>query len=183
MTGVPTTVEGGEGGAAPPRRTPLWLWAVGVLLVQAAAASAHPRVEVIRVVDGDTVVVRREGRRETVRLLGVDTPERGRQGRPGEPYARAAERFTRRLLARAERVELQVAGDRVDAHGRTLGFLWLTLPGRDAPVNLSEALLAEGLAKAIRHFDYPGKGGFLELEARARREGRGLWTGRRNPPF
>ncbi|MHB8767046.1 MAG: thermonuclease family protein, partial [Deferrisomatales bacterium] len=130
---------------------------------------------VLRVVDGDTVVVSIGGRPERVRLLGIDTPEVAREGRPGEPFARAAVRFTRSRLAQARGVELEVAGDRVDDHGRTLGFLWLREPGRAEPSNLSEELLRAGLARALRRFDYPGKARFLALEAQARRDGLGLW--------
>jgi len=45
--------------------------------------------EVIRVVDGDTIVVRLDdGSEEVVRILGVDTPEMNRSsGEPPEPMA------------------------------------------------------------------------------------------------
>jgi len=41
----------------------------------ARAAPAGTEAEVVRVVDGDTIVVERHGKREKVRLLGIDTPE------------------------------------------------------------------------------------------------------------
>ncbi len=157
-------------------------WGRLVLVLAAAAgwpahAPAGPRVPVIveRVVDGDTVWVRQGDLLVKVRLLGVDAPERGRDGRPGEPWSRAATRFVRDRLAASERVYLEVAGDREDAHGRTLGFLWLVPAGGGTAANLSELLVRQGLADAIRWFDYPGRARMLRLEAGARRAGRGKW--------
>jgi micrococcal nuclease len=136
-------------------------------------------VSVTYVIDGDTMVVRLRGRKVRVRLLGVDTPELGRDGRPGEPFARKARGFAEAMIRQADRVDLEIAGDRVDEHGRLLGFLWLQLPGRAQPVNLSAELLRAGLAEAIWHFDYPGKRAFLSLEKAARRQRVGMWRRRR----
>ena len=156
--------------------------ALVLLLAVVGAAAWAPRcwaarvpVQVLHVIDGDTVVAKLGGRRVKVRLLGVDTPELGRDGRPGEPFSRVARRFAADLIRAAEEVELEIAGDRVDEHGRILGFLWLRLPGRPEPVNLSEELLKAGLAEAIRGFRYPGKRRFLSLEAEARARRRGMW--------
>ncbi|WP_025324106.1 thermonuclease family protein [Deferrisoma camini] len=160
--------------------------AVALLLALAAVAAAAGQAErapirVVHVIDGDTVVARWAGQKIHVRLLGVDTPEKAREGRPAEPFSRRATEFTRAWIGRAERVDLEVAGDRIDAHGRILGFLWLHVPGRREPVNLSEEILKAGLGRAIRFFDYPGKSRFLALEAEARRARRGIWgIGRRS---
>ena len=79
---------------------------MGLLLVGAAgfavalgatgisgATSVRPTVAatVSRIVDGDTVVVRYKGRSDKVRILGINTPERGRC------YASAATAETRKL--------------------------------------------------------------------------------------
>lgn len=146
-------------------------------------AGPHDPVAVLRVIDGDTVVVRGRRGTERVRLLGVDAPERGRERNPGEPYARAATEFVRRRLAGAREVALEVAGDRVDGHGRTLGFLWLRSDTSPEAVNLSAELLRHGLARAIRFFDYPGKEGFLALEAEARGARRGVWGSEPDRPL
>jgi endonuclease YncB( thermonuclease family) len=41
----------------------------------ARAASSTSEAEVVRVIDGDTIVVERDGVTEKCRLLGIDTPE------------------------------------------------------------------------------------------------------------
>jgi endonuclease YncB( thermonuclease family) len=51
------------------------------------------RARVTSVVDGDTIRARTlgaRGRSYTVRLIGIDTPERGRRGRPAECGAKQA---------------------------------------------------------------------------------------------
>src|SRR3954453_20107811 len=54
------------------------------------------RVE--RVVDGDTIVVRLDGRVERVRYIGVDTPESVKPGVRVQCFAKAAAAENRRLV-------------------------------------------------------------------------------------
>lgn len=146
-----------------------------LLAVTTARAGERVSVHLLRVVDGDTVVVREGLRPLRVRLLGVDTPELGRSGRRAEPFAAQASRFARQALVGSWSIELEIAGDRVDDYGRTLGFLWVQPSPPSAPFNLSEELLRRGLARVLRGYGFPGKARFLALEAEARRSGQGLW--------
>lgn len=74
---------------------------------------------VVRVIDGDTIVVALQGRDEHVRLYGVDTPERGQPG-----YYEAAG-FTRGWCAAAGGVvELEGEGGGRGKWGRLLGWIW-----------------------------------------------------------
>jgi endonuclease YncB( thermonuclease family) len=160
-----------------------FLAAMAALAVLAGTAGAERRAAtVLRVVDGDTVIVAARGGELRVRLLGVDAPEVAHEGRPGQPYSRVATDFTKRRISEAARIEIEIAGDRVDDYGRTLAFLWLWPRSGAKPVNLSEELLRAGLARAIRHFEYPEKSEFLALEAEARRDRRGMWRSTRRPP-
>jgi micrococcal nuclease len=128
-------------------RLALLLAAAGVVATTAAGAtpvsSGHfdLRGVVVSVVDGDTVDVRiaRSGRRERVRILGVDTPERG------ACFAGAATAETRRLTSR-KRVRL--VGDRSqarrDRYGRLLAYV--SAPG--VP-DVGRRLLERGLARVL----------------------------------
>jgi micrococcal nuclease len=93
---------------------------------------------VTRVVDGDTIKLGRE----TVRLLGIDTPESGRPNTPVECGAKAAGRALRRLLDGREVVlTFDPSQDETDRFGRTLAYV--SVDGRDA----GEAMIAAGWAK------------------------------------
>ena len=51
-----------------------------------SAPSTDGRATVVRLIDGDTVVVQVGGREEHVRLIGIDTPETHKPGTPVECY-------------------------------------------------------------------------------------------------
>ena len=69
---------------------------------------------VIRPVDGDTIVVDIEGAEESVRFIGIDTPESVAQDRPVECFGRAGRAHRRaaasKAVVRLERdVEVRIA--------------------------------------------------------------------------
>jgi endonuclease YncB( thermonuclease family) len=97
----------------------------------------------IQVDDGDTIVIRwSKADLETVRILGIDTPET-RHLEHDLPYAQSfgpeARAFGRGAFATATRVEL-VRARTVDQYDRTLGYLFLN--GRNYSVLVVEARLA-----------------------------------------
>jgi endonuclease YncB( thermonuclease family) len=97
-----------------------------------------PSVGVQRVVDGDTLRLA-DGR--SVRLIGLNTPELGRQNRSAEPFAEVARRRLQELVAASDgRVRLQVGSQAKDHYGRTLAHAY-DVHG----ANLEARMLAEGL--------------------------------------
>jgi micrococcal nuclease len=142
---------------------------------------------VIKVVDGDTLVVRHRGRRVRVRLMGVDTPEsrsseklRRQARRTGisvrriRQWGRRAARFTRRQCdGRRIGLRLDRIGDRRDRYGRMLAYV--ILPNGRV---LNAELVRQGLALAYRRYRYGRKRKYLRLERRARDARRGLWADR-----
>lgn len=112
--------------------------ALACIGLSACGAGGSPGEEgagarVTGVIDGDTVDVEGLGR---VRLIGVDTPEKGRCGDD------AATRFTRaRLLGQVVEYELGVEPE--DRYERTLAYL-----SREGQMH-NRALLSEGYAKVL----------------------------------
>lgn len=127
---------------------------------------------VTRVVDGDTLHVRLAGRDETVRLLGIDTPELHRPGTPVECGARAAASVLQRA-AEGRRVSVRAdpTQDERDRYGRMLGYVE-TADGRD----LGEAVVEAGWAEVYvfdRHA-FARVARYREAARRARTAGRGV---------
>lgn len=121
---------------------------------------------VSRVVDGDTIDVRRAGERQAirVRLDGIDTPERG------EPFAGVATRFTRAETFGRTAV---VRGTDIDRYGRLVARV--TIAGAD----LSVALVRAGLACVYRK--YTRDPALYRAETDARSAGRGFWGSPQQP--
>ena len=86
----------------------------------------------IRVVDGDTIKIRTDdGANETVRLVGIDTPESKRPQTPVECGAkRAAAALTKLLTGKRVTLRRDPTQDAIDRYGRTLAYV--DLGGRDA---------------------------------------------------
>ncbi len=125
--------------------------------------------EVVRVTDGDTIVLQGLG---ASRAIGIDAPEV--RGAP-ECFGREATAFAARALPPGTPVSYRRGIEPVDRYGRDLVYLWLE-DGR-----LFNALLVErGYATARTippNDDYEER--FTRLARTAREHGRGLWSPRR----
>ncbi|MFM8947903.1 MAG: thermonuclease family protein, partial [Acidimicrobiaceae bacterium] len=77
------------------------------------------------VIDGDTIVLRVQNQTETVRLLGVDTPETVHPSKPIECYGPEASAFTKATLAKGSTVKLLRDVEPRDRFQRLLVYLFL----------------------------------------------------------
>ncbi len=115
-------------------------------------------VELARVIDGDTISVRLpDGSTDTIRYIGIDTPESAAPGQPVEPFALAASARNEELLRAGPLFVTADITDR-DRFDRLLRYVWVEQPtGGLLLVNL--ALVAEGYAAVstfppdVRHVD------------------------------
>jgi micrococcal nuclease len=133
--------------------------------------------EVVDHVDGDTVRVRIANPPgelrvvETIRLLGVDTPETVHPNRPVEAFGREASTFTKsRLLGK--QVYLAFDWDLRDRYGRLLAYIY-TLDGGLSCFNAD--LIREGYGHAYTRYPFHFMEEFRSLETEARNAKRGLW--------
>jgi micrococcal nuclease len=139
------------------RRRIVW-WVAAVAAVAAAAVvrlalgaageTTTPAV-VAAVIDGDTIVVHLDGAEASVRLLGVDAPERGACG------AAVATAELARLVPAGSTVELAadpVSGDR-DRYNRLLRYV-----GSPAVPDVGLALIEAGLVEAWKPASAPEPG-------------------------
>jgi len=129
-----------------------------------------PFYPVVRVIDGDTIVVEYRGKEEKVRLIGVNTPEIHHPNKGVERYGRAAASYTKKLLQNKQ-VRLEFDVQQRDKYGRLLAYVYLP----DGTF-VNARLVAEGYAQVmtvppnVRH-----AGEFRELQRQACQANKGLW--------
>jgi micrococcal nuclease len=147
----------------------LGLWRPG--FDGASAGPVPGEALVTRVVDGDTVHVATGGRDETVRYIGVDTPESVKPDTPVQCFAKAASAANERLVD-GQQVRIVYDVERRDRYGRLLAYVYRTRDG--AFVNAE--LVREGYARTLT---IPPNVRFAErfaaLAREARDDRRGLW--------
>ena len=139
-----------------------------------SAAPPEPGLaEVVRVVDGDTIVVRLAGIEENVRLLGIDTPESVDPRSPVECFGKEASAQTASLLPPGTQVRLVRDVEARDRYARLLAYVYRADDG--AFVNLQ--LVQDGYAGVL---SYPPNVAHADelaaAAAQARHEARGLWS-------
>ncbi|WP_085683986.1 MULTISPECIES: thermonuclease family protein [unclassified Pseudomonas] len=133
------------------------------------APSGLDSATVQRVVDGDTLRLS-DGR--NVRMIGLNTPELGKQGRSDEPFAVAARKRLEALVAESDgRVGLQLGAQSKDHYGRTLAHVFSAKGG-----NLEAQMLADGLGFQVAVAPNVDLVDCQQAaERRARQAGLGLW--------
>ncbi len=130
---------------------------------------------VTSVVDGDTIDVRlADGDEETVRYIGIDTPETVKPGTPVQCGGPRAHEVNDRLVY-GKTVTLRFDDERRDVYGRLLAYVYL--PRANArPLFVNAELARRGLARTLT---IPPNDSFAPLFARLATRagvlGRGLW--------
>lgn len=166
-----------------------WL-AAGLVMISMGGATAflHARsqgfqlplrssatLHVSRVLDGDTIELSAGVQKQTVRLIGIDTPEVVDPRKPVQCFGHEASEHTKSLLPVGSAVKLETdpAVGATDKYGRSLAYVIMT-DGR----NLNELLVRQGFAHEYTFHDisYRYQAAFRADEAWARDHDLGLWS-------
>jgi len=147
--------------------------AAWALLPPAGLRPATGQATVVRVVDGDTVVVDVGGTEESVRLIGIDTPESVARDRPNECFGAEASERLQALLPVGTAVRLTRDVEPRDVYDRLLAYVHRSADG----LLVNAAQVAEGFAEA-KHYppNTAYRADFEQAERAAREGGLGLWT-------
>lgn len=147
-------------------------------------SQSHEKADVVRVVDGDTVVILLNGQEEKVRLIGVDTPEsknnekaRRDSSKTGESVSeivnlgKEAAQYTKSILPKGTKVTVETDVQPRDRYGRLLAYLYL-----ENGEMVNSLIIQNGYAQVmtippnVKYEDL-----FRKLMKEARENNRGLW--------
>lgn len=127
--------------------------------------------DVVRVVDGDTLVIDYNGTNEKVRLIGIDTPE---SVHPNEEknteFGDMVSNYSKKMLT-GKKVQVELDVEQRDKYGRLLAYLYL-----DGQM-YNKVLLEKGYAKLatyppnVKYVDE-----FTKIQKRARENKMGMWA-------
>lgn len=137
-----------------------------------AAAPEVETAEVVAVVDGDTIDIATDAGTARVRLIGIDTPEIGRERDPGECYAEEARNFLDGLVY-GHTVELRSDPSQANAdrYGRLLRHVYIN--GESAAILTLEA----GAGYEYTYDEaYTGQREHRDAERSAEAAGSGVWS-------
>lgn len=145
-----------------------WL-AQGALVAKSSQPGLY---RVVRYVDGDTIDVNMNGSIETIRFIGVDTPETHKPNTPVQCYGPEAAAFTKKTIGRYGKVRLQAdpLDTNRDVYGRLLRYVYLP----DGTL-MEEQIIRGGYGFAYLDFPFSMKARFATAQSAAQAAKAGLW--------
>lgn len=147
-----------------------WLHGAG----QAAVANQPGSYSINHFIDGDTIAVNMNGTVETVRMIGVDTPETHKPNTPVQCYGPAAAAYTKNSItvagARVRLVSDSLSTDR-DRYDRLLRYVYLANGQL-----LEDNLIKNGYGFYYPYFPFSKANQFAADQQQAQAMHRGLWA-------
>jgi micrococcal nuclease len=124
-------------------------------------------------VDGDTIAVNMNGSVETIRFIGVDTPETHKPNTPVQCYGPQAAAHTKDAISKFGKVRLQAdpLDTNRDVYGRLLRYVYLP----DGTL-LDEEIIKDGYGFAYLDFPFSKKSEFAAAGQAAQTAKAGLWA-------
>ena len=116
---------------------------------QASATNRVP-VELLRVVDGDTLIVNYENENTRVRLIGVNSPESVHEdASKNTQEGRDASEFLKKYLEDVDMVWLEFDTEKLDQYERTLAYVWMNADGTNVGEDMLNGIIVKkGYAEA-----------------------------------
>lgn len=139
---------------------------------QTAAISQPGLYHVTEFVDGDTIIVDMNGTDETLRFIGVDTPETHDPRKAVQCFGVAAAAFTKNLIGSSDvRLEADPLNTNRDRYGRLLRYIYLP-DGR----LVNAEIIKQGYGFAYTGFPFSKSDEFVNYQKIARENNLGLWN-------
>ncbi len=134
----------------------------------------HPpgTYRIVEVSDGDTVIVDMAGQKETIRLIGVDTPETHHPSKPVQCFGREASDFAKQQLSgQFVRLEADPLSGNRDRYKRLLRFVYT-----EDDQLFNQQLIEQGFGFAVLAFPHTKMETFTQAQLYAEAKSVGLWS-------
>jgi micrococcal nuclease len=146
--------------------------------------NSETKAQIVEVVDGDTVEVSLDNHKETIRILGIDTPEVHGQNIPAEYFlentsenreclqeiGEKASEFARKELShRTVKIVQDPKSDGRGSYGRLLAYIEYN------QTDLGKQLLKQGYAR-VYNSSFTRIQQYRELETESKETGKGIWN-------
>lgn len=144
-----------------------------IFLFAVPSAHAESTFRVLKVVDGDTIQVDVRGKKETVRLLGIDTPESVDPRKPVQCFGKEATSKMKSFIAGKSviLVDDSSQGNR-DKYKRLLRYVYLPDSVRTF---VNGEMVKQGYAFSYKQYPTKMLNKFNNFEKNAREKSLGLW--------
>jgi len=143
------------------------------LLISEALHREKELYKVVKVIDGDTISVNIDGKIETIRLIGIDSPESVDPRKPVQCFGKeASDKAKQILMGKKVRLESDPTQGDKDKYKRLLRYVFL-----EDGTNFNRPMIEEGFAHEYTYnAPYKYQDEFKVAELNAREEKRGLWA-------
>jgi micrococcal nuclease len=133
--------------------------------------SSGRQFKVVKVYDGDSILVQGLGLTLTIRMVGIDAPETGGRYKPGQPYSTKARQYLSRQIANRS-VTLKTYG--LGGYNRILAEVFTGGSGTNMNLKMVEMGLAEVYQGSLpKKFDAAP---YLAAQERAKKNRTGMWS-------
>ena len=130
--------------------------------------------DVLEVIDGDTIKINYKGKKKSVRILGMNTPEKKNPFRPQECFGEEASKKAKEILKNKKvRIEFDGSQSKYDKFGRILAYIILD-DGRD----FEYEMIKNGYAYEYTYHGrkYKNQKKYKEAQKYAEKNHLGLWS-------
>ncbi|MES2436757.1 MAG: thermonuclease family protein [Patescibacteria group bacterium] len=151
---------------------------ITLLAREAISPTASPQTlpasvyNVVQVVDGDTIKVEIDGTKQTLRLIGINTPETVDPRKPVECFGREASNKAKELLANQNvKIVADPTQDERDKYDRLLRYVYL-----EDGTNFNKLMIEQGYAYEYTYdVPYQYQEDFKAAQRYAQQNKLGLW--------
>ncbi len=128
--------------------------------------------KVVKFEDGDTITVDMAGNKETIRMIGVDTPEVKDPRKPVQCFGKNASNFTKMLIGdNPVKLEADPINTNRDRYNRLLRYVYL--PSGEL---VNAEIIKQGYGFAYTSFPFTKVDEFKNYQDQARNQNKGLWS-------